>query len=222
MGRLSASIISTILIMAVLNLATLAATDATPTSLAPTPLYDVTTMSFDSAAFNWTLINASEKVITHSGSCLAILYPITTYAMISSPRLMFKRAIQCTTTVSQYPTITESGTVAYATPSPYYTSDDIQRTATVTPFIESSRGACKSNTKQANIAAGVVGGFVGGSVFGIVLTVLVTAVAAMLIIKRHKNRYVYQYYNIIRRMCVAHDQSRNVEVYGIGSMKSLQ
>ena len=177
MGKLSASTVSAIVMMV-----TFVATDTTvtpgPTPLAPTLRYDIATMPLDSAAFNCTPINTSEKNITHSAYCLTVLYyPITrANAMIPS--------------ASQHNIITVI-TVAYATPSPSpcYTSDDIQHTATVTTFIESCGAACKSNTKRADIAAGLVGGFIG-SVFGIVLTVLVTAAAAILITKWHKNRYV--------------------------------
>ena len=119
--------------------------------------------------------------------CSTILYPITTTIhVIPSLCLIRTRTIQ--PTVTQYTTIIEYNTSLR--PSPCYISDEIRRTATATQSIESCGVACKSNIKQANIAAGVVGGFVGGSVFGIVLAVLVTAAAAILITKRHKNRYV--------------------------------
>ena len=111
-----------------------------------------------------------------------ITYPISTSTTIPSPCLTYIRAIQ--RTVTQYTTVIECNT----RPSPYYyTTDEI---ATIPQSTESGGVAHKSNTKWANIAAGVVGGFIGGFVFGIVLTVLVIAAAAILITKRHKNRYV--------------------------------
>ena len=112
-----------------------------------------------------------------------ITYPISTSTIIPSPCLTYIRAIQ--RTVTQYTTVNECNN----RPSTqyYYTTD--AEIATITQSTESGGVARKSNTKRANIAAGVVGGFIG-FIFGIVLTVLVIAVAAILITKRHKNRYV--------------------------------
>ena len=120
----------------------------------------------------------------------------TTYVSLTpSPCLIRTRTIQRTVTQLQYRPTT---IIEYNTrPSLCYTSDEIRPTATVTQSIESCRVACtNSSIKQANIVAGVVGGFVGGSVFGIVLAVLVIAAAAILITKRHKNRYIYITFNM--------------------------
>jgi hypothetical protein len=206
MGRLSASIIviSAILIMATFNLQTFGATYTYATlsssSLYLTPPYDNTTMSFDSAACNCTLLNASdEEVFTHSVSCL---YPISStyiYTVTVSPYSCYKTIIQrITNTIN-------SGTVACST---------IPSTATITQSITiSESGAVACSTKQATTAAGIVGGFVGGSVFGIVVAVLVTAMAAILITKHHRkgeistqSRYITIVLVWSLSMCVAQSQ----------------
>lgn len=145
MEKLSASIVSAILITAVLNLVTFAATYIKPAT-AGSNSRELGTYAFTSRS---TLVN-NDITSFYSAGVNRITSTTNLVTLVSTSEEIFTSTVYR----SRYPITTST----YTLPSPHYITSDIQRTTTVTqstmisdsPESSRFRVACNCNTEQAN------------------------------------------------------------------------